>query len=299
VIFDVQRGGPSTGMPTRTQQSDILLAAYASHGDTKHPLLFPEDPAECFEFGALAFDLADRLQTTIFVMLDLDIGMNEWLCRPFAWDDSRKLDRGKVMTYDELEAGRDFGRYLDVDGDGIPYRTLPGVHPERGAYFTRGTSRDPYARYSEEGPVYVANMQRLLEKFETAKTLMPAPVARPAKRRTPHGVIYYGSTTPAMHEALESLEAQGVHIDGLRVRGFPFNDDVLSFIEAHETVFVVEQNRDAQLRTLLMVEGGVDPAKLEPILGYDGSPITARFITDEISRRIRGIARTPVPQVAE
>jgi 2-oxoglutarate/2-oxoacid ferredoxin oxidoreductase subunit alpha len=299
VIFDVQRGGPSTGMPTRTQQSDILLAAYASHGDTKHPLLFPEDPAECFEFGALAFDLADRLQTTIFVMLDLDIGMNEWLCRPFAWDDARKLDRGKVMTYEDLEAGKDFGRYLDVDGDGIPYRTLPGVHPDRGAYFTRGTSRDPYARYSEEGPVYVANMQRLLEKFETAKRLIPAPVVRPAKRRTPHGVIYFGSTTPAMHEALESLESQGVHVDGLRVRGFPFGDDVLAFIEAHETVFVVEQNRDAQLRTLVMVEGGVDPAKLVPILGYDGSPITARFITDEISRRMRGLAHTPVPQVAE
>ena len=210
VIFDVQRGGPSTGMPTRTQQSDILLAAYASHGDTKHPLLFPEDPAECFEFGALAFDLADRLQTTIFVMLDLDIGMNEWLCRPFAWDDSRRLDRGKVMTYEELEAGKDFGRYLDVDGDGIPYRTYPGVHPDRGAYFTRGTSRDPYARYSEEGAVYVDNMERLLEKFETAKTLIPAPIARPAKRRTPHGVIYFGSTTPAMHEALDALEAQGI-----------------------------------------------------------------------------------------
>src|SRR6201996_1037149 len=210
VIFDVQRGGPSTGMPTRTQQSDILLAAYASHGDTKHPLLFPEDPAECFEMGALAFDLADRLQTTIFVMLDLDIGMNEWLCRPFQWDDARKLDRGKVMTYEELEAGKDFGRYLDVDGDGIAFRTLPGVHPDRGAYFTRGTSRDPYARYSEEGPVYVGNMERLLKKFETAKDLIPAPIARPAKRRTPHGAIYYGSTTPAMHESLETLEAQGV-----------------------------------------------------------------------------------------
>jgi 2-oxoglutarate ferredoxin oxidoreductase subunit alpha len=299
VIFDVQRGGPSTGMPTRTQQSDILLAAYASHGDTKHPLLFPEDPAECFEFGALAFDLADRLQTTIFVMLDLDIGMNEWLCRPFQWDNSRKLDHGKVMTYEELEAGKDFGRYLDVDGDGIPYRTLPGVHPDRGAYFTRGTSRDPYARYSEEGSVYVGNMQRLLEKFETAKTLIPAPIARPAKRRTPHGVIYFGSTTPAMHESLEALEAQGVHCDALRLRGFPFSDEVLAFIEAHETVFVVEQNRDAQLRTLLMVEGGVDPAKLQAILGYDGSPITARFITDEISRRTRGLARTPTPLVAE
>jgi 2-oxoglutarate ferredoxin oxidoreductase subunit alpha len=299
VIFDVQRGGPSTGMPTRTQQSDILLAAYASHGDTKHPLLFPEDPAECFEFGALAFDLADRLQTTIFVMLDLDIGMNEWLCRPFQWDDSRRLDRGKVMTYEELEAGKDFGRYLDVDGDGIAYRTLPGVHPSRGSYFTRGTSRDPYARYSEEGPVYVANMRRLLEKFETAKTLIPAPVARPAKRRTPHGVIYFGSTTPAMHESLDALEARGVHVDGLRVRGFPFSDEVLAFIEAHETVFVVEQNRDAQLRTLVMVEGGVDPAKLVSVLGYDGSPITARFITDEISQRLVGRASTPVPQVAE
>jgi 2-oxoglutarate ferredoxin oxidoreductase subunit alpha len=299
VIFDVQRGGPSTGMPTRTQQSDILSAAYASHGDTKHPLLLPEDPAECFEFGALAFDLADRLQTTVFVMLDLDIGMNEWLCRPFAWDDSRKLDRGKVMTYEELEAGRDFGRYLDVDGDGIPYRTLPGVHPERGAYFTRGTSRDPYARYSEEGPVYVANMERLLKKFETAKQLIPAPVVRPAKRRTPHGVIYFGSTTPAMHESLEALESQGVHLDGLRVRGFPFGEEVSAFIDAHETVFVVEQNRDAQLRTLLMVEEGVDPAKLVAILGYDGSPITARFITDEISRRMRGLARAPAPLVAE
>ena len=299
VIFDVQRGGPSTGMPTRTQQSDVLLAAYASHGDTKHPLLFPEDPAECFDFGALACDLADRLQTTVFVMLDLDIGMNEWLCRPFRWDDSRKLDRGKVMTYDDLETGKVFGRYLDVDGDGIAYRTLPGVHPERGAYFTRGTSRDPYARYSEEGPVYVANMQRLLKKFETAKTLIPAPVARPAKRRTPHGAVYFGSTTPAMHEALDLLEAQGVHVDGLRVRGFPFNDEVMAFIEAHETVFVVEQNRDAQLRTLIMVEGGVDPAKLVPVLGYDGSPITARFITDEISRRMQGSSVTPTPQAAE
>jgi 2-oxoglutarate ferredoxin oxidoreductase subunit alpha len=299
VIFDVQRGGPSTGMPTRTQQSDILLAAYASHGDTKHPLLFPEDPAECFDFGALAFDLADRLQTTIFVMLDLDIGMNEWLCRPFAWDDRRKLDHGKVMTYEELEAGKDFGRYLDVDGDGVAYRTLPGVHPERGAYFTRGTSRDPYARYSEEGSVYVGNMERLLAKFETAKSLIPAPIARPAKRRTPHGVIYFGSTTPAMHESLEILDAQGIHVDGLRVRGFPFSDEVMAFIEAHETVFVVEQNRDAQLRTLVMVEGGVDPAKLVSVLGYDGSPITARFITDEISRRIRGTARTHAPLVAE
>src|SRR5246500_5547095 len=166
VIIDVQRGAPSTGMPTRTQQSDILICAYASHGDTKHVLLFPEDPGECFEMGAAAFDLADRLQTTIFVMLDLDIGMNEWLCKPLAWDPNRTIDRGKVMTYDELEAGRDFGRYLDVDGDGIPFRTYPGTHPTRGGYFTRGTSRNPYARYSERGPDYVYNMERLLKKFE-------------------------------------------------------------------------------------------------------------------------------------
>jgi 2-oxoglutarate ferredoxin oxidoreductase subunit alpha len=286
VIFDVQRGGPSTGMPTRTQQSDIMSAAYASHGDTKHPLLFPEDPAECFEMGALAFDLADRLQTTIFVMLDLDIGMNEWLCRPFAWDATRRLDRGKIMTFEALEAGEEFGRYREVDGDGIPYRTLPGVHPERGAYFTRGTSRDPNARYSEEGPVYVANMERLLAKFETAKALIPAPVARPAKRRTPHGVIYFGSTTPALHESLEQLAQVGVHLDALRLRGFPFSDEVAKFIAAHETVFVVEQNRDGQARTLLMNELGVDPAKLVAVLNYDGSPITARFITEAIAARM-------------
>ncbi|HZC16066.1 MAG TPA: 2-oxoacid:acceptor oxidoreductase subunit alpha [Caulobacteraceae bacterium] len=286
VIFDVQRGGPSTGMPTRTQQADILAAAYASHGDTKHPLLFPADPGECFEMGALAFDLADRLQTTIFVMLDLDIGMNEWLTEPFVWDDSRRIDRGKVMSFDELEAGKDFGRYLDVDGDGIAYRTYPGTHPDRGGYFTRGTSRNPYARYSEEGSVYVDNMQRLLRKFETAKTLIPAPVRRDARRATKTGAIYFGSTTPAMHEALETLEAQGRHVDAMRLRGFPFSDEVLDFIAEHEQVFVVEQNRDGQLRTLIMNEGGVDPAKLIAVNHYDGTPITARFIAGEIASRV-------------
>jgi 2-oxoglutarate ferredoxin oxidoreductase subunit alpha len=283
VIFDVQRGGPSTGMPTRTQQADLIGAAYASHGDTKHPMLLPMDPGECFTFAAQAFDLADRLQTTVFVMLDLDMGMNEWLTEPFKWDDSRRMDRGKVMTHDELEAGRDFGRYLDVDGDGIPYRTYPGVHPTRGGYFTRGTSRNPYARYSEEGSVYVDNVQRLLRKFETAKSFVPAPELRPASAPTREGVIYYGSTGPAMHEALGLFERQGRRLDALRIRAFPFSSEVDDFLASHDRIFVVEQNRDAQLRTLLMAENGGDPDRLVPILHFDGTPITARFIVSSIS----------------
>ncbi len=295
VIFDVQRGGPSTGMPTRTQQSDLLSAAYASHGDTKHVMLLPMDPGECFEMGALAFDLSDRLQTTIFVMLDLDIGMNEWLTKPFSWDDSRSLDRGKVMSFEDLESGREFGRYLEVDGDGIPYRTYPGVHPTRGGYFTRGTSRNPYARYSEEGSVYVDNVQRLLRKFETAKSLVPAPIRHDAKAATRTGVIYYGSTTPAMDEALQSLAAQGLNLNAMRVRGFPFAQEVMDFIAEHDRVFVVEQNRDAQLRTLIMTEGDIDPAKLIAVLHYDGTPITARFIVSAIS----GLLQAGVREAAE
>jgi len=296
VVFDVQRAGPSTGMPTRTQQADILAAAYASHGDTKHVLLFPEDPHECFEMGALAFDLADRLQTPVFCMLDLDIGMNEWLSKPFAWDDAKRLDRGKVMSAADLDRAKEFGRYLDVDGDGIPYRTYPGTHPTKGSYFTRGTSRDRYAKYTEEGPAYVDNMQRLLRKFETAKKLVPAPVRADAKQKTRRGVIYFGSTSAAMREALGVLEGQGIHLDALRVRAFPFAKEVLDFIAAHEQVFVVEQNRDAQLRTLIVTEGGVDPAKLVPVLHYDGTPITERFITGAISQLLR--AEKPLREVA-
>jgi 2-oxoglutarate/2-oxoacid ferredoxin oxidoreductase subunit alpha len=290
VIFDVQRAGPSTGMPTRTQQTDILACAYASHGDTKHVLLFPEDPYECFEFGALAFDLADRLQTPIFVMLDLEIGMNERLCRPFKWDDTRRMDRGKVMTAEDLEAGKKFGRYLDVDNDGIAYRTLPGTHPTKGAFFTRGTSKDRMARYSEEGPDYQENMERLLKKHHTARTLVPPAVLRPARAQAAGsekvGAIYFGSTSPAMLEADELLSEQGIALDLLRVRGFPFGDEVRDFIESHDLVFVVEQNRDAQLRSLLVNELEINPAKLAKILHYDGTPITARFIAGAIAKRL-------------
>jgi 2-oxoglutarate ferredoxin oxidoreductase subunit alpha len=290
VIFDVQRGGPSTGMPTRTQQSDLLSAAYASHGDTKHVMLLPEGPGECFEFAALSFDLADRLQTMIFVMLDLDMGMNEWLIEPFKWDDKRKLDQGKIMTAGMLDAGTSFGRYKDVDGDGIPYRTLPATHASKGAYFTRGTSRDPDARYSEVGAVYVDNMERLLRKFDTAKALVPGPVYRKAQKKTPYGVIFYGSTSPAMDEALAGMEARGLAVDAMRVRAFPFAGEIFDFIAHHELVFVVEQNRDAQLRALLINEGGVDPARLVKVLNYDGSPITARFILAELAKGMSAVA---------
>ena len=297
VIFDVQRAGPSTGMPTRTQQCDLISCAYASHGDTKHVLLFPEDPAESFEFAAGAFDLADRLQTPVFVMLDLDIGMNHRLCRPLRWDDSRKYDRGKLMTQADLDAGMDFGRYLDVDGDGIPYRTLPGTHPSKGAFFTRGTSRDRYARYTEEGAAYADNMQRLIRKFETAKDLVPRPLQANAGKSTKYGVIYYGSTSPAMDEAIDLIESRGLSLDRLRVRAFPFHSSVTSFIGDHDFVFVVEQNRDAQLRSLIVNECGIDPIRLVPILHYDGTPITARFIARAIVEHLDALKVTPLRKV--
>jgi 2-oxoglutarate ferredoxin oxidoreductase subunit alpha len=290
-LINVQRGGPSTGMPTRTQQSDLLACAYASHGDTRHVMLLPQDPHECFEHAAAALDLADRLQTPIFVMTDLDIGMNQRLCRPLAWDDTRGYDRGKLMTAGALDSGADFGRYKDVDGDGIPWRTLPGTHPSKGAFFTRGTTRDPYARYSERGPDYLYNMERLLRKFRTAATLVPQPVLRRAKRAARMGVIYFGSTSPAMHEALDVLEADDVQVDALRLRAYPFPDSVAEFIASHERVFVVEQNRDAQMRQLLINELEIDPARLVKVLHYDGTPITARFIAGAIRKHMTAPAK--------
>jgi 2-oxoglutarate ferredoxin oxidoreductase subunit alpha len=244
--------------------------------------LFPEDPYECFEQAAAALDLADRLQTPIFVMTDLDIGMNQRLCKPFVWDDARQYDRGKVMTAAELEAGKDFGRYKDVDGDGIPWRTLPGTHPTKGAFFTRGTTRDPYARYSERGPDYIYNMERLLRKFKTAADIVPQPVLRKAQRPTRFGVLYFGSTSPAMQEALDVLTEQGIDLDAMRLRAFPFPESVDKFIASHDQVFVVEQNRDAQMHAMLVNELSINPARLVKVLHYDGTPITARFITRAI-----------------
>ncbi|MDO9242953.1 MAG: 2-oxoacid:acceptor oxidoreductase subunit alpha [Rhodocyclaceae bacterium] len=298
VVFDVQRGGPSTGMPTRTQQSDLLSCAYASHGDTKHVMLFPEDPHECFTLGAQAFDLAERLQTPVFILLDLDIGMNDSLCQPFDWDDQRRYDRGKVMSAAELEAGKNFGRYLDVDGDGIPWRTIPGTHPTKGAFFSRGTTRNAYAKYSEAGTDYVYNMERLRRKFETAKKLLPAPVVQRATQPTRHGAIYYGSTSPAMAEAFAQLAAQDIHVDLLRVRAFPFADVVTDFIDAHDVVFVVEQNESGQLRMLLQTEAESDPKKLLRVLHYDGTPITARFISGRIVAALDEHKVTPLRKVA-
>ena len=293
-IIDVQRGGPSTGMPTRTQQSDVLTCAYASHGDTKHVLLFPEDPAECFEMAAQALDLAERLQTPVFVMTDLDIGMNQRLCAPFKWDDSRVYDRGKVMTAEMLDTGKEFGRYLDVDGDGIPFRTYPGTHPSKGGYFTRGTSKDAYAAYSEAGADYQYNMQRLAKKFETAKSLVPKPLLSASKEPARFGAIYYGSTSPAMAEALDALARQGIYVNAVRVRSFPFQDEIFDFVASHSKVFVIEQNRDAQLKTLLVNDAGINPASLISILHYDGTPITARFITREITRIVAALNVRPL-----
>ena len=280
VLFDIQRAGPSTGMPTRTQQGDVLAAAYASHGDTKHPLLFPATPEESFAFAADAFDLADRLQTPVIVLSDLELGMNDSVSPPLTWDESRKYDRGKVLSRTDLDDIEAFGRYLDVDGDGIGYRTLPGAHPEKGAFFTRGTSRDAYARYTEAPEAYTENMDRLVTKWRTAAELVPAPEISGHGHRA--GVIFYGTTAAPMAEAMARLADDGAHLDAMRIRGFPFAASVAGFIEHHEFVFVVEQNRDAQMKTLLVNELDIDPAKIVPVLYYGGLAISADAIHERV-----------------
>jgi 2-oxoglutarate/2-oxoacid ferredoxin oxidoreductase subunit alpha len=294
VLIDVQRSGPSTGMPTRTQQSDIISAAYASHGDTKHVLLFPATPKECFDMTADAFDLAEQLQTPIIMLTDLELGMNDHLSQPLHWDDKRSYKRGKVLNAEQLDKIEKFGRYLDVDGDGICYRTIPGTHPSKGSFFTRGTSRDTYAVYTEDGDKYVENMDRLIRKFETAKQYVPAPELYKQHESATHGVIFFGTSTEASLEALDILAEEGMRLNALRIRAFPFNKTVDDFIERHEKVFVVEQNRDAQLRTLLMAENDVPPQKMIPVLNYDGMPITAQQILRKIRGHLHPATVTPI-----
>ena len=281
VIMDIQRAGPSTGMPTRTQQADLLAAGYASHGDTKHVMLFPATPKECFDQAALALDLADRLQTPVLLMSDLELGMNDVMSEPFVWDDARKYDRGKVLSKDDLDEIERFGRYLDPDGDGIGYRTYPGTHPDKGAFFTRGTSRDEHAAYTESPEVYEQNMDRLTRKWATAATLVPpAEITQTGKRAA---IVYYGTSAMPMSEALDLLQEEGIHLDAMRIRGFPFGAEVYDFIAAHETVFVVDQNRDGQMRTMLINEGDLEPAKLVPVLYYGGLSISADTIQRQVS----------------
>jgi 2-oxoglutarate ferredoxin oxidoreductase subunit alpha len=290
VLFDVQRVGPSTGMPTRTQQADLLAAAYASHGDTKHVLLFPRDPRECFELSVEAFDLADRLQTPVIVLSDLDIGMNDWLCRDLDWDPKYKPDRGKVLSAAQLESAKAFYRYLDVDGDGIPQRTLPGVHP-RGAYFVRGSGHNERGAYTEDSAEYQQVVDRLAKKWETAAKLVPEPVIRRSRKGASFGIVAVGSCDAAIHEALDKLARKGVYADYCRIRAFPFGAKVRQFLEQHDHVFVVEQNRDAQLKTLLVAETGHSPARLQSILSYGGLPMDCRGIMEALEQRAaQGVA---------
>lgn len=280
VVFDVQRVGPSTGMPTRTQQGDLLLAAYASHGDTRHVLLFPANPAECFSMALAAFDLAERLQTPVLVLSDLDIGMNDWMVPRLSWDEKRVPDRGKIYTAEELSSMQVFHRYLDRDGDGVPYRTLPGIHP-KGSYFTRGSGHTSRGTYTEDAAEYQEVLDRLKRKHEYAKTLVPAPVIR-RKEGVTAGVISIGSCDAAVHEALDQLVREGLDLDYLRVRAFPFGPEVEEFLKHHTRIFVVEQNRDAQLKSLLLLETGATREQLVSILHYSGMPIDCRCIVTAI-----------------
>jgi 2-oxoglutarate ferredoxin oxidoreductase subunit alpha len=280
VIFDIQRVGPSTGMPTRTQQCDLLLAAYASHGDTRHVLLFPNSPEECFYMALQAFDLAERLQTPVFVMSDLDIGMNDWMCAPLKWDDAYQPDRGKVLSKEEIEKLDKFHRYFDKDGDGIPYRTLPGVHP-KASYFTRGSGHNQFGGYTEDSTEYQIVLDRLKRKFETAKSLVPKAAFR-GQNSYEVGIVSLGSCDGAINEALDLLKRRGIQLDYMRVKSFPFGEEVEDFLAAHSLLFVVEQNRDAQLRSLLTLETAVEKARLRSILHYSGLPISSQVIVDGV-----------------
>ncbi len=298
VLVDVQRSGPSTGMPTRTQQSDVISAAYASHGDTKHVLLIPCDPAECFEMTATAFDVADRLQTPVIVLSDLDLGMNDHVSRPLKWDDERKYDRGKVLSAEDLDNMQErWGRYKDVDGDGIGYRTYPGTHPTKGSYFTRGSSHDDYAAYTEDSSVYEANMERLVKKWETAKDVAPLPQIKFRDENSKVGAIFFGTSAQASYEALDGLEETGTKINTCRIKSFPFHPDIGDFIDKHDTIFVIEQNRDAQMRTLLINEFNTGTEKLRSILNIDGMPIRARRIKRKIERMLAGENVSPFTTV--
>lgn len=292
VLIDVQRSGPSTGMPTRSQQSDILAAAYASHGDTKHVLLFPATPRECFDMTVQAFDLAERLQTPVIMMSDLDLGMNDWMSPPLEWDDDYEMDRGKVLDADALDRTEKWGRYLDVDGDGICYRTVPGTHPEKGAFFTRGSSKNEMAVYSERGEDYVQNVDRLLRKFETAKSYVPEPKTHPPvkvkkpKTRKKLGALFFGTSASPAYEAVELLADEGYPINTMRIRAFPFHQSLDDFVHEHDMVYVIEQNRDGQMRQLIMNECHIAPDKLTSVLNYSGTPITARAIARQIRQSL-------------
>jgi len=285
VIFDIQRVGPSTGMPTRTQQCDIMECAYASHGDTRHVCLYPANPEECFYMALQAFDLAERLQTPVLVLSDLDIGMNDWMCRDLQWDDSYRPDRGKMLRQEQVEKLEKFYRYLDKDGDGVGYRTLPGVHP-KAAYFTRGSGHSQYGSYTEDSTEYQIVLDRLLKKWDTARKLVPRAVIE-ATAGSAIGSVSLGSCDGAVHEAIDVLKTHGVGVDYMRVRSFPFTEDVERFLAAHQLLFVVEQNRDAQFRALLTVETAVDKAKLRSLLHYNGLPISSAFIVEGVLAEIR------------
>jgi 2-oxoglutarate/2-oxoacid ferredoxin oxidoreductase subunit alpha len=288
VIFDVQRTGPSTGMPTRTQQGDLMLCAYASHGDTRHICLYPSDPKEAFEMAVASFDLAERFQTPVFVLSDLDIGMNDWMVPKLQWDDTYRPDRGKVLSAAELDAAKTFYRYLDVDGDGSPQRSLPGVHP-KGAFFTRGSGHNKFGAYTEDSDEYQEVLDRIDRKIQNAAKAVPAPVIR----RMPGakvGLVTVGGCHAACVEAMDLLAKDGIAVDYLRVRGFPFGDEVRAFLAEHETNFVVEQNRDAQLRSLLLLNTGVPLTQLESVRYYAGFPMSAHHVISGVKAKMEKAA---------